>query len=31
MKFKIFEEDTRYKLEKKLNEFAKNNERKFQV
>ena len=26
MKFKIFEEDTRYELEGKLNEFAKNNE-----
>ncbi len=26
MKFKIFEEDTRYKLEKELNDFAKNNE-----
>ncbi|HGF7367242.1 TPA: hypothetical protein QFV31_000830 [Enterococcus faecium] len=26
MEFKIFEEDTRYELEKKLNEFAKNNE-----
>ncbi|EME8227505.1 hypothetical protein K0X99_001243 [Enterococcus faecium] len=26
MKFKIFEEDTRYELEEKLNEFAKNNE-----
>ncbi|MCL6150906.1 hypothetical protein J3R95_12785 [Enterococcus faecium] len=26
MKFKIFEEDTRYELEKKLNDFAKNNE-----
>ena len=26
MEFKIFEEDTRYELEEKLNEFAKNNE-----
>ncbi|WP_181044720.1 hypothetical protein [Enterococcus faecium] len=26
MKFKIFEEDTHYELEEKLNEFAKNNE-----
>ncbi|HFC9345252.1 TPA: hypothetical protein QFG24_000409 [Enterococcus faecium] len=26
MKFKIFEEDTRYELEKELNDFAKNNE-----
>ncbi|MDV4863231.1 hypothetical protein NNG58_05845 [Enterococcus faecium] len=26
MEFKIFEEDTRYKLEKELNDFAKNNE-----
>lgn len=26
MNFKIFEEDTRYELEEKLNEFAKNNE-----
>ncbi|NTP74552.1 hypothetical protein HQ866_00130 [Enterococcus faecium] len=26
MEFKIFEEDTRYELEKELNDFAKNNE-----
>lgn len=26
MEFKIFEEDTRYELEEKLNEFTKNNE-----
>ena len=26
MKFKIFEEDTRYELEKELNDFAKNDE-----
>lgn len=26
MSFKIFEENPRYELEKKLNEFAKNNE-----
>ncbi len=26
MNFKIFEEDSRYDLEKELNEFAKNNE-----